>query len=343
MPPKDILLTCNNCEIVNSFFEGCTKKYPRAAEDDEKIAPLHNAAFEALLKSINSKTIGIGSLKQNLTTVCTSSGANLTNLNAGGGKGVIKTLPLGEKLPLRKGSGLTVADNSQRGIGKLQRHSRLKYRRDETPVHVVTHVVNYENKTDEIDPLFKNKDVKPSENDYHPLFRPVSVDFLWVFKARIKQDENTGKKVINVVLAQFLREVYNDVKAGDGQSSISKLHRLNQINSGEMPKVCSRCHFVQDYKVDSDNSCNQCEYNPSIYTSSESNPYLRFGLASGNFQPVKSFELEPLDLNPSSYKSLISMLETFDQDQKSKEDDCFPIGLDGLPGVRGVAYYLKEL
>ena len=244
---------------------------------------------------------------------------------------------MGEKLPLRTGCGLTVGDNSQRGIGKLQKHSRLKYKRDEASVKVVLHLVAYENETDGTNLLFKNKGIIPSESDWHPLFRPVNLDFMWVFKLRIKQDEKAGKKVINVVLGQFLSEVFSDVKAGHGQSSISKLFRLNQVNSGEIPKICPKCHFVQEYNTDSDNSCNCCDYNPSIYISSESNPYMRFGLNPGTFDPVKSFELEPQNVNPSSYDSLVKMLDELDLDQKSKMDECFPIGLDGLPGVRGVA------
>ena len=119
MTPKEILQTCNTCDVVHSFFEGITKKSPRFNEDDENISLFHNSAFESLLKSINSKTIGIGSLQQNLEAVCASSSTNLTQLNAGGGKGVLKNLPLGDKLTLRTGSGLLVGDNAQRNLIKF--------------------------------------------------------------------------------------------------------------------------------------------------------------------------------------------------------------------------------
>ena len=335
LTPKEILETCNICDIAHSFFEGITRKSPRTneEEDNDNIAQLHNSAFESLLKSINSKTIGIGSLKNHLDTVCASANANFTHFSAGGGKNVIKTLPLGDKLPLRKGSGLIVGDNSQFGIGKLQKHSRLKYGRSEANVKVVLHLVSYENESDEENVVFKSNEVAPFANDWHPLFRPVSLDFLAVFKMRIKMDEEIGHKVINVILGQFLSEMLADVKCGEGESTISKLFRLNQVNAGEIPKVCTQCHFVQNYKPDSDNSCQKCDYNPTVYKSSES-PYSRFGLSPGKFEPVKSYEQEPLDINPSSYVSLMEMLDSLDLDQKLKKDECSAIGLDGLPGVR---------
>ena len=195
-------------------------------------------------------------------------------------------------------------------------------------------MVKYENETDEKNELFKNEELSPSFNDWHPLFRPVSVDFLSVFKRRVKIADDVGQKVIRVVLDKFLSEVFEDVKCGKGESSMSKLYRLSQVNSGNFPKICNKCHYIQEYEPNSHNTCKQCHYNPTVYENGEPNPYLRFGLDQGDFKPVKSIEQEPLDLNPSSYDSLVELLDQLDLDQKCKSDKCSAIGLDGLPGVR---------
>ena len=168
------ILKSYDCEILIQFIEGATQKYPRANDNDlsdENVASLQNATIENILKCINSKTIGISTLKQNLTLACDSSSAALAPLNPGGGRKVIKTLPIGENLSVRTGSGLLAADNAQRGVGKLQKHSRLKLYRPETPVYVGTHLVIYENCDDPNSELFKNEGIQPSQNDWHPLFR----------------------------------------------------------------------------------------------------------------------------------------------------------------------------
>ena len=141
--------------------------------------------------------------------------------------------------------------------------------------------------------------------------------------------------MIAVVLKHFLDEVVQDVKAGQGEGSLSVLSRLNQLNTGARQIVCSKCHFCQTYDVNSYNTCSQCHYNPSVYDESENtNPYTRFGMKSGEFNKVKSYELDPLDLNPSSYKSLCSLLDQIGEMQNSKGDKVANLGVDGLPGVR---------
>ena len=159
-------------------------------------------------------------------------------------------------------------------------------------------------------------------------------------------DERTGQKVVCVILNQFLSEMLSDIKVGNGQSTFSKLFRLNQVDTGETPKICTKCHHIQAYKSDTYNACKSCGYNPTVYSECDSssfknNPYMRFGIMSGDFKPVKSYEQEPLALNPSSYESLVKMLEKLDSDRISKMDECSAIGLDGLPGVRGVALLVQ--
>ena len=302
-------ILCNlSSDLVHSFFEGCTQKFPRSNEnEDVNATQLHTLAFESLLKVINPKTIGVGAVKKNLEIACSSSSAALSSFNPGGGIKVIKKLPLGNKLSNRKGSGLLVGDNAQRGINKIQRHSRLKMKREEANVKVVLHLVKYENEDDEKSELFKAEEISPAFNNWHPLFRPVSVDFLSIFKKRIKIAEEIGHKVISVILNNFLMEVFEDVKSGNGESSMSKLSRFSQMNTGNFPKICVKCHNHQEYNPSSPNICEQCHNNPTTYQTSEPNPYLRFGLDQGDFKPVKSMEQEPLDLNPSSYVKVINV------------------------------------
>ena len=321
------------CEILHLFFEGITQKFPRSNDEHYKFAGLHVQACESLIKCVNSKAIGIGSLKKNMQVQLKTS---KSTLDPGGTRKIIKNLPLGEEIPLREGSGLLVGDNAQRGIGKIQKHSRLKWKRSEACVSVQTHLVVYENQEDKESTLFKREDIGPSSTDFHPLFRPVSDDFLRIIKLRLKKDEDLGYKIISSIFSTYLIEVIDDVKAGKGTSSISKLNRFYDTNCGMDPKVCVKCHVIQDYKPDSQNICAQCSNNPTVYAGSDNdlNPYLRFGLNHGSFKSVKSFEQEPMDLNPSSFQSLDDMMKNISTQQRKKGDKVSVIGLDGLPGIR---------
>ena len=321
------------CEILHQFLEGITQKFPRSNDEDFNFAGLHIQACESLIKCVNSKAIGIGSLQKNMQV---SQKTSRSTLDPGGTRKVVSSLPLGETIPVREGAGLLVGDNAQRGIGKIQKHSRIKWKRSEACVSVQTHLVVYENGEDQDSSLFKREDVGPSFTDFHPLFRPVSLDFLEVFKLRLKKDEDLGFKIISSMFNTFLSEVIEDVRTGNGDSSISKLSRLNETNCGLNPKVCLKCHSIQNYEPDSQNICVKCFNNPSCYTGSmnDVNPYLRFGLSHGNFKVVESFEQEPLDLNPSSFQSLTELLQFLSKRQEAKGDKISVIGLDGLPGIR---------
>ena len=325
-----ILTEVLKCETVHRFFEGLTQKSPRCDDEDANFAGLHVQAFECLMKCVNTRAIGIRSLKKNLQIPC----ASAESLDPGGNRKIASSLPVGEELPIRKGSGLLVGDNAQRGIGKLQKHSRFKWKRSEAHVSVQTHLVVYENEEDVDSLLFQRNDAIPSTTDYHPLFRPVSIDFLHIFKARLQHDEDIGYKVVAKILSIFLQEALQDVKVGNGVSSLSILQRQYEANSGYIPKVCQKCHFIQEYDPNSQNICASCQNNPTVYTYQESNPYLRFGFHHGKFKSVKSHEEESLDINPSSYASLKELLEHAHERQVSKGDTVSVLGLDGLPGIR---------
>ena len=307
-------------------------KKPRSDDEDcTNYGSLHIEAFECLVKCVNSKAIGLGSLKRNFQTLCKSSKGSL---NPGGSNQVIRNLPMGDELPIRPGSGLLVGDNAQRGISKLQKHTRLKWKRPEASVSVQTHLVTYENEDDPYCTIFKDENMGPATTDFHPLFRPVSGDFLEIFKIRLKIDEELGYRGISLILNTFLQDVINDIKIGGGVTSLSILRRLSETNSGNVKKVCERCHFTQDYDINTHNVCRNCMNNPTMYTKAENNPYLRFGLQHGDFKPVKSYEQESLNLNPSSYQSLSELMDHLDKTQAAKADKMSVIGLDGLPGIR---------
>ena len=225
-------------------------------------------------------------------------------------------------------------DFPQRGINKLQKHSQLRYNRPEAAVEVLCHCVVYENDHDLDDQVFKDAKIAPSANDWHPLFRPVSEDFFRIFKIRIKLDEDLGQKVIWTILNQFLTEVSEDVKSGEGQSSLTKLLRLKETNSGKVPKLCSKCQYKQDYDENTHNVCISCGHNPNVYQNSEPNPYTKFGIKPGKFRPVVGYEQEPLQLNPSSVRALIEFLDHIHVNQTSKGDKASAVGLDSLPGIR---------
>ena len=318
------------CEVVHQFIEGLTNRFPRTDDEDMMYAGLHVQAIECLIKCVNNRAIGISSLRKNLQVPSASS----SSLDPGGNKKLATSLPVGDVLPVRKGSGILVGDNAQRGVGKIQKHSRFKWKRNEAHVSVQTHLVVYENENDRDSSFFKRQDVGPSSTDFHPLFRPVSADFLYVLKARLKQDEDVGYRVITRILETFLSEAFQDVSTGDGVSSLSILQRQYEANSGFLPKVCLKCHYVQEYDPASQNVCYNCSNNPTAYTQQESNPYLRFGLQHGTFKSVKSYEEEPLDINPSSYESLHTLLDHIHKRQNEKDDSVSVVGLDGLPGIR---------
>ena len=80
--------------------------------------------------------------------------------------------------------------------------------------------------------------------------------------------------------------------------------------------------------------CEYCRNNPTIYEKDELNPYLQFSIKPGKFSKVKSFEMKPVDLNPSSFESLSVLVNKIEKFQDQKGDKCANIGVDCLPGVR---------
>ena len=109
---KEILTTIYDCEILHKFMEGITMKKPRCAEEPyPRSAVLQASAFEALLKCINSKCIGLSMLKKNFKLACSKS--SFQDFNPGGGRAVLQNLPKGDVLKQREGAGLFVADNAQ--------------------------------------------------------------------------------------------------------------------------------------------------------------------------------------------------------------------------------------
>ena len=122
---------------------------------------------------------------------------------------------------------------------------------------------------------------------------------------------------------------------GNGKSSISILSQLVQTNIGkDLPVVCQKCHFVQTYNANTRNVCESSRFNPTIYEKGELNPYLQFSIKPGKFSKVKSFEMKPVYLNPSSFESLTVLVNKIEEFQDQKGDKCANIGVDGLPGVR---------
>ena len=89
-----ILNNVLDSETVHGFFEGVTQKKPRSDDEDcASVASLHIEAFESLLKCVNSKAVGLGSIIKDLHVKCD---ASVTSLRPGGGRQVIRNLPMGD-------------------------------------------------------------------------------------------------------------------------------------------------------------------------------------------------------------------------------------------------------
>ena len=121
-------------------------------------------------------------------------------------------------------------------FGKLDRSA---------PVYVCTHNVRAQSVNDSDDnAIFLDPLVSPANNEFHPLFRPVSEEFLNVVHERLEMDEKVGFRAMNNILQTWINEVDENRKIGGGVTSFEKLSGL--INFGDKVRkiVCNQCHAV---------------------------------------------------------------------------------------------------
>ena len=112
-----------------------------------------------------------------------------------------------------------MSDNAQRGKGKYQHFGHGKLDRS-APVSVCTHHIRLESLGDNDDnSIFKDPINCPSNHEHHPVFRPVSPDFLPVVKARIEGDAKYGRRAADRILQTWIDELQRDRDVGGGKTS----------------------------------------------------------------------------------------------------------------------------
>ena len=114
----------------------------------------------------------------------------------------------------------------------------------------------------------------PSNNQFHPLFRPVGPEFINVVEERIQSDQENGQKAANTVLQKWIEEIIEDRKIGNGVSSFEKVAKGLDFGTPYRMIVCQACHSRYKYDKDTQNICPTptCENNPTHYAKTDLGP-----------------------------------------------------------------------
>ena len=230
--------------------------------------------------------------------------------------------------------GALVSDNSQKGAGKFQHFGFGKLDRS-TPVFVSTHNIRVESVHDDNDnEIFEDENISPFNHQFHPLFRPVSSEFIKVVEERIKADEINGQLAVNTILQNWIDEIIEDKKVGNGLTSFEKISERFNFGSSSRIIICQKCHTELKYDVNSQNNCpvKSCQNNPTFYTESELGPYRKYKFPEKGPNTVIVKEQEPIGLNPSGRKNLFAFHEELKKFWPPSVKS-FPFYGDGLPAV----------
>ena len=327
----EILSNKLKIEQIHIFFESATGKTGRSKHNkQEKVANYQATFYECLLKAANLNTLGPYCLnKANKMKLQVQSKVIFEN-QIGGSFTFHQTnnptvpLPMTFKGPL-------ISDNAQRGSGKFQHFNFGKLDRS-TPIFVSTHNIRAESVSDFNDnEIFEDERVAPYNNQFHPIFRPVSPEFLKVVEERLQRDENNGLLAANTVLEKWLDEIIEDKKAGKGITSHEKICQKLNFGSSQRVIICQKCHFELEYDKNSQNVCPRCQNNPTFYTD-DLGPYRKYKFPEKGPNTVVIKEQEPIALNPSGRQNLIKLHDQL-KDFWPPECKSYPFYGDGLPGV----------
>ena len=225
-----------------------------------------------------------------------------------------------------------LSDNAQRGCSKFQHFSFGKLDRS-TPVHVSTHNIRVESTTDQDDnSIFEDENISPYHHQFHPIFRPVSSDFLQIVEERVKSDEMNGDLARNTILEKWLKELSEDRNVGKGVTSFEKIEKRLNFGKSLRSIICQKCHTESAYDIKSHNICPTCQNNPTYFTESELGPYRKFQFPEKGPNTVLVREQEPLPINPSGRDNLFALHDELKQFWPPSVK-CYPFYGDGLPAV----------
>ena len=179
--PEEMLDKVYHSEKLHVFFESVTGKSGRIpGPQRHKVACIQATFYETLLKGANLKAVGPYGLSKSREIFLKNPSRQVLKDNLGGSYSFLHSdSQVNHSAPLQDpGKGPVISDNAQRGTGKFQHHAYGKLDRS-VPLYVCTHNIRAESTADENDnSIFNDPLVSPSNNEFHPLFRPVSEDFL---------------------------------------------------------------------------------------------------------------------------------------------------------------------
>lgn len=216
---EEILDKQHNVEVLHSFYEAVTKKSGRVpSEHRHKVAPLQAIFYESVLKGANLNCVGPFNFSQTVKMLTNVQSKHVFGGSLGGSHNFHNKISFTEPLPITQ-KGPLVLDNAQRGKGKYQHFGHGKLDRS-APVSVCTHHIRLESLSDNDDnSIFKDPINGPSNHEHHPVFRPVSPDFLPVVKARIEGDAKYGRRAADRILQTWIDELQRDRDVGGGKTS----------------------------------------------------------------------------------------------------------------------------
>ena len=323
------------CEKLHVFFESVTGKSGRnPGPQRHKIACIQATFYDSLLKGANLKTLCPYGLSKSREIFLKNPSRQILKENLGGSYTFLNSdSQMMHSAPIQDpGKGPVISDNAQRGTGKFQHHAYGKLDRS-VPLYVCTHNIRAESINDDDDnTIFNDPLVSPSNNEFHPLFRPVSEDFLEVVCERQGNDEREGLKGLNTILQSWIDEVDKDRKIGNGVTSFEILSEQMNFGDNVRKVICSNCHTIYEFQINSKNICSDCGTNPTFYDDTELGPYKQYEFPTSDPNTVIARELEPIPINPNGRTNLLKLSaelkEKFWKDYKS-----FPFYGDGLPAA----------
>ena len=187
-----------------------------------------------------------------------------------------------------------IIDNAQKGKHKIQKKQRLKLHQ-KAVVAVHTNVISVTSDVMAHSDILKKSQNMPGTFEEHPFFNKREQS---EFDSLLNILENKISKcgeVIDIIGNEWFKEVMKDIEMGSGVSSLKKSLEINKPDR-IVEFFCSKCHYRNDYQIDSENVCPNCAKNPTFFKSGES-PFDKFGFLSDP-KTVKVEFQEPLCYNP---------------------------------------------
>ena len=309
--PQTFMRSDDRSLPVIKFIEGLTGKYfdtfpvggdlPKAKRmhipetTRTRNFDLGGQVYECILKLVNSNCLPPIALTNKIDI--RSKINSRTALEAGKLGGSYKTLSgvnLKTEIPNNTKCHVKIIDNGQKGRGKIQKKQRLKLHQ-KVVVAVHTNVISVTSDKMNDSDILKDPNNLPSSFEEHPLFNKLDVNEYSHLKSILEEKIVNCEQVSDIIINDWFEEVKEDIRKGGGQSSLQKSLEINSRDR-IVEFYCTKCHYRNEYKVDSENVCPSCSENPTYCKMGES-PFDKFGFMSDP-KPVTVEFQEPLCYNP---------------------------------------------